>query len=69
MKLWLFRVEKELPTSFKLKVQSCKLNNNKYMINSIQITNTEMFVFRTVLVFKLLSLKVLLINRKDNRNC
>ena len=69
MKLWLFRVEKELPTSFKLKVQSCKLNNNKYMINSTQITNTEIFVFRTVLVFKLLSLKVLLINRKDNRNC
>ena len=37
-----------------LKVQSCKLYNDKYMIASIQITNTEIFAFITVLVFKLL---------------
>ena len=37
------------------------------MIASTQITNTEIFAFITVLVFKLLSRKVL--NRKDNRNC
>ena len=54
--------------SANLKVQSCKLYNNKYMIASIQITNTENFAFITVLVFKLLSLKVLFINRKANRN-
>ena len=34
-----------------------------------QITNTENFAFTAVLVFKLLSRKVLFINRKDNRNC
>ena len=52
-----------------LKVQSCKLYNNKYMIASTQITNTEIFAFVAVLVFKLLARKVLFINRKDNRNC
>ena len=36
---------------------------------STQITNTEIFAFIAVLVFKLLSRKVLFINRKDNRNC
>ena len=51
-----------------LKVQSCKLYN-KHMIASTQITNTEMFAFIAVVVFKLLSHKVLFINRKDNRNC
>ena len=39
------------------------------MIASTQITNTEIFSFITVLVFKLLSRKVLFINRNDNRNC
>ena len=38
--------------------------NNKYMIASTQITNTEMFASIDVLVFKLLSSKVLFINRK-----
>ena len=38
------------------------------MIASTQITNTDIFAFITVLVFKLLSGKILLINRKDNRN-
>ena len=51
-----------------LKVQSCKLYNNKYMIASTKIANTEIFAFIAVLVFKLLSGKVLFINRKDNRN-
>ena len=39
------------------------------MIASRQITNTETFTFITVLVFTLLSLKILFINKKDNRNC
>ena len=34
------------------------------MIVSIQTTNTEIFTFIAALVFKLLSRKVLLINRK-----
>ena len=52
-----------------LKVLSCKLCNNKYMITSTQIVNTEIFAFIAVLVFKLLNRKVLFINRQDNRNC
>ena len=51
-----------------LKAQSCKLYNNKYMIALTKITNTEIFAFIAVLVFKLLRGKVLFINRKDNRN-
>ena len=39
------------------------------MIASTQITNTEIFAFTAVIVFKLLSYKVLFINKKDNRNC
>ena len=39
------------------------------MIASTQIISTEIFAFIAVLVFKLLSRKVLLINKKDNRNC
>ena len=35
------------------------------MVASAQITNAEIFTFIAVLVFKLLSRKVLLINRKD----
>ena len=52
-----------------LKVQSCKLCNNKYMIASTQITTTEIFAFIAVVVFNLLTGKVLFVNRKDNRNC
>ena len=52
-----------------LKVQSCILCSTKYRIASTQITTTEIFTFIAVLVFKLLSCKVLFINRKDNRNC
>ena len=40
------------------------LDNNKYMIDSIQITNTEIFTFITVLDMKLLSCKILFTNRK-----
>ena len=52
-----------------LKVQSCKWYNNKYMFALTQIANTDTFAFIDLLVFKLLSRKVLFINRKDNRNC
>ena len=52
---------------FDLKLQSCKLYNNKYMIVSTQIKNTEIFAFLAVLLFKLLSPKVLFRNNKDNR--
>ena len=52
-----------------LKVESSKSYNNKYMIDSTQITNTEVFAFIAVLDFKLLGQKILLMNRKDNRNC
>ena len=52
-----------------LKAQSCKLYNNKYMIALTRITNTEIFAFLAVLVFNLLSRKVLFINRKYNRDC
>ena len=51
-----------------LKVQSCRLYNNKYMIVSTQITKIEIFASVAVLVFKLLSRKVLFINRTGNRN-
>ena len=39
------------------------------MIASTQITNTEIFAFIAVLGFNLLTRNVLLINKKDNRNC
>ena len=52
-----------------LKGRSCKLYNSKYMVASTQITNTEIFPLLNALGFKLLSRKVLFINRKDNRNC
>ena len=39
------------------------------MIASTQITDTAIFAFRGDLVFKLLSFKVLFINRKENRKC
>ena len=53
----------------RMKVQSCTLNSNKYMIVSTQITNIEVFAFIAVLVFKFLSRTFLFINRKDKRNC
>ena len=39
------------------------------MITSTEIANAEIFAIIAVLVFKLLSHKVLFINRKDDRNC
>ena len=39
------------------------------MIGSAQIKNTGFLTFIVVIFFKLLSRKVLFINRKDNRNC
>ena len=53
---------------FRLKEQSCISYNNKYIIASTQIANTEIFAFIAVQVFKLLSRKILFINGKDNRN-
>ena len=49
---------------FQLKVQSYKSYNNKYMIASIQTTNTEVFPFISVLVLKLLSQKSLVYKQK-----
>ena len=51
-----------------VKVQSRKLYNNKYMIASTQ-TNPKIFTFIAIPVLKLLSCKVLFINRNDNRIC
>ena len=48
---------------------ACKLYNNKYMIVSKQIANTLMFEFIAVVVFNLLSRKVLFRNRQNDRNC
>ena len=47
-----------------LKVWSCKLCNNKYMIASPQKTTAEIFIIIAVVVFNLLSRTVLFINRK-----
>ena len=53
-----------------LKLRSFKLYNNKYMVPSAHKSNTEIFAFIAVLVFKLMSRKIFFINRKeDNRNC
>ena len=38
------------------------------MIASTQVTNTKIFAFIVVLVFRLCSREVLFMNRKDNRN-
>ena len=50
-------------------VQSCKLYYNKiYMVASTQIKNTEIFAFIAAPnLSKLLSRKMVFINRKDNR--
>ena len=51
-----------------LKVQPCKLYNDKYMIAPAQITKTQIFPFIAVPAFKSLNRNVLLIDRKENRN-
>ena len=38
------------------------------MIASTQVTNTETFAFMAMLVFKLLSRKILFIGGRENRN-
>ena len=63
----IYELPHELPNN--LEVQSCKLYSNKCMINSTQIMNTKVFAFIAGLTLKLLGRKVLLINRKNNRNC
>ena len=50
------------PDRSTLKIQSFKLCNNKYMIISTQITNAEVSAFISLLVFKLLSRKILFTN-------
>ena len=47
-----------------LKVQSCKLYNNKFIITSTQIIDNEIFAFIPVLVFKLLGYTVFFIKEK-----
>ena len=42
---------KSLNHHITLKVQSCKSYDNKYMIASTQITNTEIFAYKAVLLF------------------
>ena len=39
------------------------------MIASTQITNTQVFTFIAVLIFKLTSRKLLFISKKDNEKC
>ena len=51
-----------------LRVQPYKLYNENYMIPSTQITETKIFAFIAFPIFKLLSRRILVINRKDNRN-
>ena len=43
--------------------------NDKHTISSTQIPNTKIFAFIVVLVFNLLSHKVLFTNINNNRNC
>ena len=43
--------------------------NKKYAIALKQLTNTEVYAFMSVLVFKLQSREVLLINKKESKNC
>ena len=60
--------EKQFPTVFINKGAVSKSYNNKFIIALTKIKNIENFTFIAVLVFKLLSRKVVFINRKDNRN-
>ena len=52
-----------------LKGTVMKLYNNKYIIASTQVTNTKTFAFIAVVVFELLSHKVLFKTEEDNRSC
>ena len=59
------REAKFVPTKIYLKLWSCKLGNDKDLLPSAQITNTEIFAFAAILVFKSFISKVLFINRED----
>ena len=50
------------------RLQNNSVNGAKWVTIN-RVINTDIFAFIAVLVFKLLSLKVLLINRKVNSNC
>ena len=52
--MWKRYVEKINRQRLKLKVLSFKLYYNRYMIASTQITNTEIFTFRALLVFTII---------------
>ena len=47
-----------------LKLQSCMLYNSKYMITSMQITNTEIFAFIAVLFLSYWTVKLCLQTEK-----
>ena len=69
LKVNLFKVNKkkhrnDLIDMKTLKVQPCKLYNNQYITASTQTTNTEIVAFAALLIFKLLSHKVLFIKEK-----
>ena len=57
-------LSKKIFRYYELKVPSYKLYNNKYIIASIQTTNTEIFEFISVLVLNLLSRNGLFTHRK-----
>ena len=69
IKLTKFTIENEKKGFEMLKVPSGKLYNIKYMMASTQKINTEISAFIAALGFKLLSRKVLVLTRKDNRHC
>ena len=50
-----------------IKSTAMQIYNNKCMIVSTQATNTKIFAFIAVLVFKLFNCKILFINRKENK--
>ena len=59
-----FKMSNKLRFYNELKVKSCKLYNDQYMMALTQITNAEIFAFLAVPGFKLLSRKVLFIKEK-----
>ena len=60
--------EKQFPTVLINKGAVSRSYNNKFIIASTKIKNIENFTFIAVLVFTLLSHKIVFINRKNNRN-
>ena len=65
MRLWDYCVSNTIVCQvIALKVQSCKLYNNKYVIASTQLTNTESFAFIAVLVLSYWAVKFCLLTEK-----